>query len=230
MPEHDDFSEAAPAGTVPDGYYDSPREDVLRFVPVGARRILDVGCGRGAFMEALRRRDPSVEVAGIEPEPAAAADGRARGLDVTQGLYPQAAAGLGRFDCIVFNDVLEHMPDPWAALEVTHDHLEASGTIVASLPNLRNMDTLRELLVRGDFRYKPSGVLDQTHLRFFTMTSAARMFEDSGYSVEHCEGTIKVRSRRLLAYNSVVNLPFPRLRREAAFRQFVIVARPKGAR
>jgi SAM-dependent methyltransferase len=105
------------------------------------------------------------------------------------GAFPDALAGRGmRFACIVFNDVLEHMVDPWSALRRARDHLRPDGVVVASIPNVRNARTVFDLVVRGRWTYVDMGVLDRTHLRFFTKNSVDSLFRDSGYSVDRLYG------------------------------------------
>ena len=77
------------------------------------------------------------------------------------------------FDVVIFNDVLEHFENPWAVLENVKTKLNASGVVVASIPNVAYITNLVELILKKDWRYKPEGgILDKTHLRFFTKKSA----------------------------------------------------------
>ena len=162
-------------------YADLPREEMLPLVPASARRVLDVGCHRGAFGAGLRRAGR--KVSGIEIDPVTAADAAARLDEVFVGRYPDDIPPGATFDCVVFNDVLEHMEDPWSALATTVKHLEPGGTVVASIPNVRNIEVLYPLLTRGTWRYHDQGLLDRTHLRFFTKSSMRDLFEDSGFVV-----------------------------------------------
>jgi 2-polyprenyl-3-methyl-5-hydroxy-6-metoxy-1,4-benzoquinol methylase len=150
-------------------------------VPASARRVLDVGCHRGAFGALLRASGR--EVVGIETDPATAAHAMVRLDEVIVGRYPDDVPAGTTFDCVVFNDVLEHMEDPWSALAATIGHLEAGGTVVASIPNVRNIEVVYPLLTRGSWRYHDQGLLDRTHLRFFTKSSMRDLFEDSGFVV-----------------------------------------------
>lgn len=120
---------------------------------------------------------------GIEIDPTTAADAAARLDEVIVGRYPDDLPVDARFDCIVFNDVLEHMADPWSALEATVVHLHPGGTVVASIPNVRNVEVVYPLVTRGTWRYHDQGLLDRTHLRFFTKSSMRDLFEDSGFVV-----------------------------------------------
>jgi 2-polyprenyl-3-methyl-5-hydroxy-6-metoxy-1,4-benzoquinol methylase len=163
-------------------YLDVPRADMVAFIPQTARVVLDVGCGRGGFGAELKRQRPNIRVIGIEADPDAAASAHERYDHVVVGLYPDNAPP-GPYDCIVFNDVLEHMVDPWGALSDSRHLLAETGHVVASIPNVRYWPVLRAL-VYGDFAYTSDGVLDRTHLRFFTRRSMHRLFADAGLQVE----------------------------------------------
>lgn len=164
-------------------YEDSGRTEVVEWVPAGVTSILDVGCFRGGFGATIKVLRPEVEVWGIEPDPAAAATAAGRLDRVVVGNFP-ADVPAHQFDCIVFNDVLEHMVDPWAALRACHSMLESGATVVASVPNVRHLTVVLPLLLRGQWNYKDSGILDRTHLRFFTRKSMVELFSDAGLHVE----------------------------------------------
>lgn len=167
--------------------YETTRPDVQRQVPLGARRILDLGCASGALGAALKHRQDT-EVVGIELLPEYAADAE-RVLDrVVQG---DVAAGLeepdlGAFDCVIAADVLEHLLDPWAVLRRAVDHLRPGGTIVVSLPNVQYIRTFREL-ARGRWPREDVGPYDRTHLHWFTILDARDLLQGAGASVVDVE-------------------------------------------
>ena len=165
------------------------RREMLPFLPEDCRRVLDVGCNTGAFGEAVKLARPGIEVWGVEPDPGAA-ERASRHLDQVMQGYFDAALPLpqAHFQAIVFNDVLEHMPDPWAALIHAAPLLAPGGVVLASLPNLLHVETIWPLLHDRDFRYEATGVRDRTHLRFFTRASAVRMFGECGYEVLSVQG------------------------------------------
>lgn len=208
------------------GYYGLDRPEMLELVPTGTTSLLDVGCGEGAFLDACRRHRPDLRVSGIEAVARPAHRARERGLDVTIGSFPADLPPSERFDCIVFNDVLEHLVDPWAALVVARQRLGDDGCIVASIPNIRNLETLVALVRRGRWDYVDAGVLDRTHLRFFTRSSILALFEGAGYEVVTIRGGMPLRSRRFRVLR-VLSLAAGRtMYREGCFRQFHLVARP----
>ncbi|MBI1244433.1 MAG: methyltransferase domain-containing protein [Alphaproteobacteria bacterium] len=158
---------------------------LLEMVPPGVRRALDIGCFCGGSGRWLMARNPALAVVGIEMlERAAAISAKsyahvfAAKVDDVDFEDPR----LGRFDAIVAADVLEHMVDPWRLLTRLPGLLAPGGALYVSVPNIRNLVVLQEL-VGGDFRYDGSGILDVTHLRFFTRRSALRMFAETGWRV-----------------------------------------------
>jgi 2-polyprenyl-3-methyl-5-hydroxy-6-metoxy-1,4-benzoquinol methylase len=166
--------------------YDVDRSEMLQFVPDGVETVLDVGCDTGRF-GVLLMESRSVSVSGVDPIQHDTEHTRAY-ESIWAGPYPAAVPPTSRFDCIVFNDVLEHMSDPWETLRATHDLLTGPAVIVGSVPNVRHVAIIRELLLRGDFRYREFGILDTTHLRFFTQRSLARLLEECEFRVETVTG------------------------------------------
>ncbi len=214
---------AGRAGGGPPAYPFDPRHEMLELVPVGARRVLDVGCGRGGFGWTLGRGRPAATLWGLEPEPDLAAEASAHYHRVVAGAFPEALPGdRDRFDCIVFNDVLEHLADPWDALGRARRLLGPGGAVVASVPNVRNARTLFDLAVRGDWTYVELGVLDRTHLRFFTRRSMVAMFDACGYRVEALVGV-----HPLGASHGRPGRMVPRLLGELAYTGFGLRARPR---
>ena len=156
-------------------------------VPDGAR-VLDVGAGEGAFAEELHRR--GCKVVALEVDPARAEAARSRGLEVAvKNLENADLADLGTFDVIVCADVLEHLTDPAGALQKLKGILAPGGRILASIPNVAHYG-VRLRLLAGRFEYTETGILDRTHLRFFTRKTARRLFEEAGFRVTHESITI----------------------------------------
>lgn len=170
------------------GYFQVERHEMLQYVPQEAGTILDVGCGCGNFSELLKKSRP-VEVWGVELDKQAA-DVAVSKLD--RVICAAFDSGLElpsqSFDCIVFNDVLEHMVDPFSALLYAKKLLRDGGVVVSSIPNVRYFATMWDLLVHKNWKYADWGVLDRTHLRFFTYRSIISTFSDLGYQVERIEG------------------------------------------
>jgi 2-polyprenyl-3-methyl-5-hydroxy-6-metoxy-1,4-benzoquinol methylase len=160
---------------------------VLDEVPDGAR-VLDVGCATGYLAAELSRRGCTVD--GIEFDPVAAQQARAHCREVvvgdleapsTQAEVQRMLAGA-RPDVIICADVLEHLRDPWAVLAWLRTLLAPGGRAVISVPNIAHW-TARRALLRGRFDYTDFGLLDRTHLRFFTRASAAELARHAGFAV-----------------------------------------------
>lgn len=166
-----------------DDYYRQERRDVEALVPGGARRILDVGCGEGVLGGRLLERGAE-EVVGIEVSGSAAERARRRLSRVVCGDVEGIELPLerGRFDCILLADVLEHLRDPLAALKKLSVHMSDTGTVVASIPNVRFLQVVAGLL-EGNWSYQDFGILDRTHLRFFTRREMERLFSDAGLEI-----------------------------------------------
>lgn len=212
----------------PGGYYGLDRPEMLELVPAGITSLLDVGCGEGAFLDACRRHLPDVRLSGIEPVEVPARRARDRDLDVTTGSFPADLPPSERFDCIVFNDVLEHLVDPAGALVAARGRLSDDGCIVASIPNIRNLETLFALVRRGRWDYVDAGVLDRTHIRFFTQSSILALFEDVGYEVVTIKGGWPLTSRKFRALRLLSIAAGRTMYREGCFRQFHLVAEPRS--
>lgn len=204
------------------------RREVLPFVPPSARTVLDVGCGPGGFGLALRDDAAAGRTLwAIEADPVLAAAAEPHYDRLLLGSFPEALdqAGdvVGYFDCVVFNDVLEHMVDPWEALRLTLPLLAPGGTVVASLPTIRNARTVADLVVRGRWTYVDLGVLDRTHLRFFTRRTIRSLFHDTGFCVEAMAGIHAIGASRGGVFRAL-----PVLLGEFAYTGFALRARPIG--
>ncbi len=167
-------------------YYECPRPELLPFIPLQARRVLDVGCGAGAFGWLLKRQRRNVEVTGLEVVERAAAQAR-RVLDhVLTGSIETMDLPFpdGHFDCIVCADVLEHLVEPAQAIRKLARVLAPDGLIVVSIPNVRYHAVLESLSL-GRWQYTDRGILDRTHLRFFTRPELEALIRDAGLDL--CE-------------------------------------------
>jgi 2-polyprenyl-3-methyl-5-hydroxy-6-metoxy-1,4-benzoquinol methylase len=145
--------------------------------------MLEVGCSSGYLGASLVARGHTV--VGVEPDPgAAAAATRVLSQVWTGGLDDYLDANPdARFDVLIFGDVLEHMVDPSAALQRALQHLAPGGSVVVSLPNVAH-GSVRAMLLAGRFDYEDRGILDRTHLRFFTREGIAHLLAESGLALE----------------------------------------------
>ena len=170
-------------------YNDWVLEPLFQLIEGEPKRVLELGCASGAFGAALMQRFPGATVVGIEAGRAAAEKARTR-LDrvIHARLEDVAFAGEGlrpgEFDTVIAADILEHLANPWDLLVRLRPFLAPNGQIVASIPNIRNLTVVSSLLLGGRFDYDERGLLDITHLRFFTLDGIKRMFRETGYVLE----------------------------------------------
>jgi 2-polyprenyl-3-methyl-5-hydroxy-6-metoxy-1,4-benzoquinol methylase len=215
-------------------YFGCERPEMLAFIPASSRKVLDVGCGSGGFGASVRNRT-GCEVWGVEPN--ADCIGKAeRNLNkVLHGFFgPELNLPRHYFDCIVFNDVLEHILDTASALQYAGSLLSDGGVIVASIPNIGHFPTVWRLAVRGEWEYKERGILDKTHLRFFTRSSIQRLFEESGFLIQQIQGLnayfkMEASDRKLWRiYKPLSFIPVAGIR-DMRYLQFAVVAKSGGS-
>ena len=160
---------------------------VASMIPTGAR-VLDVGCGTGSLSEIVRKTCQA-EIVGIEPDANRAERAMARGLQVHVGYLSRTLIHeIGTFDVVLFADILEHLPNPQAILLMSREVLKAAGAIIVSVPNVAHW-SVRADIVSGRFQYQPWGIMDATHLRWFTATSVKALIISSGFKVTQYRAT-----------------------------------------
>jgi 2-polyprenyl-3-methyl-5-hydroxy-6-metoxy-1,4-benzoquinol methylase len=142
--------------------------------------VLDVGCGFATTSQHIEKRGN--RVTGIESSAEAVAVARTRVSEVIHADLQNHPLGDRKFDVIIFADVLEHLAWPIGVLRGYLDLLKTGGRVIISLPNV-GLWSVRLNLLLGRFRYEETGVLDRTHLRFFTVRTAREMIEQAGLKV-----------------------------------------------
>lgn len=203
-----------------DKYYMDPRPDFVRLFPPGVDRVLDVGCGGGAIGHLLKQKGVEL-VVGVELDPRAAEEARKK-LDIVieadiEGTELPFESGY--FDFIILGDILEHLVDPWQTLKHLRYYLATGGAVVCSLPNVRYYKVVQGLLF-GRWEYADEGVLDRTHLRFFTLRSMKEMIEGAGLTIVRIEQRIVTGPKAELVHK----LTFRRLA-DLFTKQYLILAR-----
>jgi len=147
--------------------------------------VLEIGCATGSQTR-LMRDELGCNVTGVEINAAAAEGARPYCQQLIVGnieeLDLKGLLGDARFDVITFGDVLEHLRNPQLVLEKVKPFLADAGYIVASVPNIAHASVVFEMC-HGRFDYRPTGLLDDTHIHFFTKRSITRTFEDAGFLV-----------------------------------------------
>ena len=172
-------------------YFSSARVEIIELLPKYSQRVLEVGCGSGQTLEMIKEKKYCLETVGIELFVAAANQARTR-VDTVHCMDAENCSmpeGIGKFDLILLLDVLEHFVDPWGFLSrLINSHLSEGGKVIVSLPNARHFSMVGPLLC-GRFDYVERGILDKTHLRFFTKSSAINFLKSAGLHVEFIKPT-----------------------------------------
>lgn len=172
-----------------DLYFGDNRIEMLKFVPEGTKKILDIGCGQGLFGK-LCKEELNCVVHGIELVDKAAEIAKKnidkvligdvyKNLDLLENEY---------YDLIVLNDVIEHIPNPEELISLIKNRLNHEGVILFSVPNFRYIYNLIEVMLKKNFDYTDSGTLDKTHLTFFTKNSFKKTVEKLDYKVISVNG------------------------------------------
>ena len=169
---------------IPDSSHDVLRRKI-RSLPAG-RRLLDLGAAGGHLGRAVR--DRCAYLAGVEPDPNVPAAAREGYDDWRAADALSAGSWNAPFDVVVCADVLEHLPRPEILLEKIAGWLAPGGTLLVSLPNVANVSVRAALLI-GRFPYADRGILDRTHLRFYTRRSGRALLESAGFRVLGSEPT-----------------------------------------
>lgn len=167
-------------------YFRWVRDEIEPLLPAFSARVLEVGCGAGRTLESLKQTGRAAWTCGIELVDEAAQDAAGRVDQILVGDVERLEIPIAprSLDLILLLDVLEHIADPWATMSRLAGLLKPGGHVIASIPNVRHHSVVLPLVLRGRWSYAPSGVLDRTHLRFFTKQTAFALLETAGLKVE----------------------------------------------
>lgn len=167
-------------------YYSNIRKDVVGFIERDpAQKILEIGCGAGSTLKYLKENGYASFVAGVEK----AGECFSEPGDVIDEMIEADVEHLElpfdkKFDVILLLDVLEHLYEPYLLIKRLCGLLSPTGYIVVSIPNIRNYGVLKKLILRDRWDYGDSGILDRTHIRFFTKRSFLASLEREGIDAE----------------------------------------------
>jgi 2-polyprenyl-3-methyl-5-hydroxy-6-metoxy-1,4-benzoquinol methylase len=208
----------------PDGYYSNSSDKMLKYIPANVTCTLEFGCACGNFSKLIKEKY-GAQCWGVEIDISSAESAKSK-LDKVLNLDAHEAVKHlppNYFDCIILNDVLEHMVDPYSLLVKIKPLLKENGMLIASIPNIRFWRTFKDFVIHGNWDYTDSGILDKTHLRFFTYKSIKKIFNQLGYDLITHEGVRPTRSKSF----KIVNALFLNSLRDTQYRQFAVVARIK---
>lgn len=171
------------------GYFSTVRIELLNLIPQENRNgtILEIGAASGETLLYAKKHNYAEKIYGIElvdiPDSQQSSNefedfviGNIENIDFP---FPDV-----KFDAIILGDVLEHLIDPYKLVRELTQYLSPNGVVIASIPNIREWKTMKQILFKGDFKYADEGILDRTHLRFFTKKNIIDLFEDNGYTIE----------------------------------------------
>jgi 2-polyprenyl-3-methyl-5-hydroxy-6-metoxy-1,4-benzoquinol methylase len=187
-------------------YYSLCRPEILSHIKQLPVNVLDVGCGAGFFGESLIEKY-ACTVYGVELNTQAAQCAEKRLPHIINASIDDALPLLqdNFFDTIFLNDVLEHLYDPAKTLCQIKRKLHSDGLVYASIPSIIHYQELLNLLLRKDFVYEEAGIMDFTHIRWFTKKGMKRLFHDAGLTVvaQHGINPTPSRLQRLISFCSV---------------------------
>ena len=159
-----------------------PRTELLEHMDLqkDGLNVLEVGCACGATLLAIRNANPKAEVYGIEFDKKAAE--MARHFAVVEALNVEKLdrpAWHEKFDYIILGDVIEHLREPWQTMKNLAAVLKPGGCVIISVPNVMHFSVFR-MMLKGRWQYEEAGILDRTHLRFFTRTEVVALLQEAG--------------------------------------------------
>lgn len=172
-------------------YYSHIRGEIALLLPGSMRRVLEIGCGSGDTLAWLQSSGNARTTYGIELFSESAEAARTKVDRVICGDFEalELPEDFSGFDVILCLDVLEHFVDPWKALRRIGALLAPGGCIITSIPNVRYFRVVLPLLLYGRWQYENSGILDRTHLRFFTKQTAIELMTSSGLTLDALSST-----------------------------------------
>ena len=180
-------------------YYTRVKSWMVPFFEDRPNMILDLGCGAGALGQKLIQAGKVKALVGAEIFPAAAEQAAKIYQHVHVGDLEQMRLDYPeRFDYVVCGDILEHLKDPYTMVQQIFNWLRPGGSLLVCVPNVRNFRLLNSLVFTGNWEYVSSGILDRTHLRFFTRRSCERMLVDAGFEVYHSHMVVEGPKKTLL--------------------------------
>ncbi|MGD0335716.1 MAG: class I SAM-dependent methyltransferase [Candidatus Omnitrophota bacterium] len=186
----------------PDYYIDHIVWEIVFEIPEGSNKILDIGCGGALTGLTLKQHKKASEVIGIDISKAAAERAALRIDKVIVGNIEEMDLNLpdGYFDYVILGDILEHLINPWEFLKKINKYLKQNGRMLVTIPNVRCWRVVVPLIFKGAWSYEWQGILDKSHLRFFTKKTIYQLFNDAGLNI--CKIKAMVGSNLVSGYSS----------------------------
>ncbi|MEQ1682325.1 MAG: class I SAM-dependent methyltransferase [Burkholderiaceae bacterium] len=207
-------------------YFSNPRPELVERIRQGPNRVLEVGCAEGVMGGCLKQSGMARQVIGIEINPDAAKLARTRIDEVHCGDIEQMSLDSGEFrarsfDYVICGDVIEHLRCPEVVVKRLLTLLKPDGYFIVSVPNVRHWSVVSSLLFAGEWRYEPFGIMDETHMRFFTRKSILRLLREANTELVEVKPSYWTKVDRLGPFATLG------LGREFFCRQWVAVVRPR---
>ncbi|MGB5593643.1 MAG: class I SAM-dependent methyltransferase [Crocosphaera sp.] len=214
-------------------YFSQVRKEIVPLLPSQVNRVLEIGCGSGTTLKWLKENNFVNYTIGFEISETAARQAMLDCDEIIIGNIEEQFDILQKFektiDLLLFLDVLEHLREPWKVLNICKTLLSDQGIIIASIPNVRSIKVIFPLVFYGQWNYQNSGILDRTHLRFFTKESSVNLFRNSGYQVEKVlgNGSLSFRSAKTIKgyFLATFNLLTLNLLEQFIANQYLILAK-----
>jgi 2-polyprenyl-3-methyl-5-hydroxy-6-metoxy-1,4-benzoquinol methylase len=182
-------------------YYANARREIEPLLPENISSVLEIGCSEGNTLMWLRDRKSFKTCCGIEMLPDVAARAKEKGLDiVVADIERDGIPFKEQYDLVLCLDVLEHLHDPWNLLKDIAKSIKPNGYLIASVPNVGHISVLLDLALQDDWHYAEAGILDRTHLRFFTGTTARQLLTGAGLEVIKQKPRFARKTHRRLNY------------------------------
>ena len=182
-----------------DDYFDAVRTDISLLLPNKIDKTIEIGCGSGNTLQWLKRERGCKWACGVELSRDAASKAKDKLDLLIEGNIEHIELPFEKesFDLLLCLDVLEHLIDPWGVFKKLSVYIKRNGVVIVSIPNVRSMNVLAPLIIKGQWGYKDKGLLDSTHLRFFTRSTAITLVEHSGFKVDKVLSTgLKLTSKK----------------------------------
>lgn len=198
------------------GYYSMLRKEMLDLIdaPKNAKiEVLELGCALGSTLNHVSYLWPAASVHGIEYNDKLTCLAQ-NYADIIQGNLDNMDFPWEKekFDYVICGDVLEHLRDTEALIKRLAPYIKKSGKMIVSLPNIMHVSVIRSMLLKGLFEYQDAGVMDRTHLRFFTANSIATMMDRCGFKITQMSGVDGWKSEEELAFIRKLCDTFPEIK------------------
>ncbi len=209
-------------------YFTNVRFDLINLLPANPEsRVLELGAGGGDTLVDIKKKGLAKEVIGIELMEIPNSNQSNELIDkflIADIEKSELSFPHSYFDAILIGDVLEHLEDPWKVVARLSEHVKEGGIFIVSIPNIRFWGGLYKIYIKGDFGYEKQGLFDRTHLRFFCKKNMVQLFSMPFLKVKNVVPIQKLRGRKKLSMNNIVNTCTFGLFEQFLTIQYIIVA------